>query len=133
MDQSKQQHGSGSIKGTRRKLTTVSSFLKRLKFGVNIDSLFQIGAFEAALKSVENVLRVQPQNVKALFRKGKVMCTSRSMNSFRVVLSSVVTISFQILASMGKTNEAIQIMKEALKIEPETKVKFEFLASRRLL
>ena len=27
-------------------------------------------AYEAALKSVENVLRCQPQNVKALFRKG---------------------------------------------------------------
>ncbi|XP_012284026.1 peptidyl-prolyl cis-trans isomerase FKBP8 [Orussus abietinus] len=30
-------------------------------------------AFDAALKSVENVLRGQPQNVKALFRKGKIL------------------------------------------------------------
>lgn len=32
----------------------------------------KISAFDAALLSVENVLRCQPQNVKALFRKGKV-------------------------------------------------------------
>lgn len=31
----------------------------------------KIEAYEAALESVENVLRCQPQNVKALFRKGK--------------------------------------------------------------
>lgn len=30
-------------------------------------------AYEAALKSVENVLRCQPKNVKALFRKGKIL------------------------------------------------------------
>lgn len=28
-------------------------------------------AYDAALSSVENVLRYQPKNVKALFRKGK--------------------------------------------------------------
>lgn len=32
----------------------------------------KISAFDAALLSIENVLRCQPQNVKALFRKGKV-------------------------------------------------------------
>lgn len=58
----------------------------------------KIGAYEAALKSVENVLKVQPQNVKALFRKGKI------------------------LASMGSTEEAVKTMKEALKLEPETKI-----------
>lgn len=30
-------------------------------------------AYDAALKSVENVLTCQPQNVKALFRKGKIL------------------------------------------------------------
>ncbi|XP_046744804.1 peptidyl-prolyl cis-trans isomerase FKBP8-like [Diprion similis] len=30
-------------------------------------------AYDAALKSVENVLRCQPKNVKALFRKGKIL------------------------------------------------------------
>lgn len=32
----------------------------------------KISAYDAALKSVDTVLRCQPNNVKALFRKGKV-------------------------------------------------------------
>lgn len=32
----------------------------------------KIKAFDSALQSVENVLRCEPQNVKALFRKGRV-------------------------------------------------------------
>lgn len=32
----------------------------------------KISAYDAALTSVDNVLRCQPENVKALFRKGKV-------------------------------------------------------------
>lgn len=32
----------------------------------------KISAFDVALTSVDNVLRCQPENVKALFRKGKV-------------------------------------------------------------
>lgn len=35
----------------------------------------KISAFDVALTSVDNVLRCQPENVKALFRKGKV-CAS---------------------------------------------------------
>ncbi|XP_058833029.1 peptidyl-prolyl cis-trans isomerase FKBP8 [Topomyia yanbarensis] len=33
----------------------------------------KIGAYEAALKSVEHVLQCQPNNAKALFRKGKIL------------------------------------------------------------
>jgi FK506-binding protein 8 len=33
----------------------------------------KIKAYDAALHSVENVLRCQPNNVKAVFRKGKVL------------------------------------------------------------
>lgn len=36
----------------------------------------KISAFDVALTSVDNVLRCQPENVKALFRKGKVCKTS---------------------------------------------------------
>lgn len=32
----------------------------------------KISAYDTALTSIENVLRCQPNNVKALFRKGKV-------------------------------------------------------------
>jgi len=55
----------------------------------------KIKAFEAALQSVDNVLRCQPQNVKALFRKGKIM------------------------AEKGETEEAISLLKKALTIEPD--------------
>jgi FK506-binding protein 8 len=33
----------------------------------------KIKAYDTALQSVANVLRCQPKNVKALFRKGKVL------------------------------------------------------------
>lgn len=33
----------------------------------------KIAAYEAALKSVDHVLQCQPNNAKALFRKGKVL------------------------------------------------------------
>jgi FK506-binding protein 8 len=33
----------------------------------------KIKAYDTALQSVENVLRCQPNNVKAVFRKGKVL------------------------------------------------------------
>lgn len=33
----------------------------------------KIAAYDTALVSVDNVLRCQPENVKALFRKGKVI------------------------------------------------------------
>lgn len=35
----------------------------------------KIGAFDVALQSVEKVLMCQPNNVKALFRKGKILET----------------------------------------------------------
>jgi len=34
--------------------------------------LFQMEAYDVAIKSCESVLREEPQNTKALFRKGKV-------------------------------------------------------------
>lgn len=37
----------------------------------------KISAFDAALKSVENVLRCQPNNSKALYRKGRVCKESK--------------------------------------------------------
>jgi hypothetical protein len=35
-------------------------------------STLQVDAFDAAIKSADEVLRIQSENVKALFRKGKV-------------------------------------------------------------
>lgn len=54
-------------------------------------------AYDAALKSVESVLSCQPQNVKALFRKGKI------------------------LHYKGEHALAYQTLLQASKLEPETK------------
>ncbi|KAI7791337.1 peptidyl-prolyl cis-trans isomerase FKBP8 [Triplophysa rosa] len=53
--------------------------------------------YDAALRSCVSVLAHQPDNVKALFRKGKV------------------------LALQGETAEAIRTLKSALKLEPSNK------------
>ncbi|XP_064460900.1 peptidyl-prolyl cis-trans isomerase FKBP8-like [Ornithodoros turicata] len=71
----------------------------RLKVYNNLAAAqMKMGAHEAALKSVDTVLKVQPNNVKALFRKGKI------------------------LAHQGDVSEAVDVLKRALKLEPETKV-----------
>jgi FK506-binding protein 8 len=46
----------------------------RLKVYNNLAAAqMKIKAYDTALQSVENVLRCQPNNVKAVFRKGKVL------------------------------------------------------------
>ncbi|XP_046485180.1 peptidyl-prolyl cis-trans isomerase FKBP8 [Neodiprion pinetum] len=54
-------------------------------------------AYDAALKSVENVLRCQPKNVKALFRKGKI------------------------LQHKGERAAAYAILLQAAKLDPDSK------------
>jgi len=61
-------------------------------------SHLKLSAYKAALKSVESVLKVQPKNVKALFRKAKI------------------------LGVQGLTDEAITFLKYAASLEPETKI-----------
>ncbi|KAG8594403.1 hypothetical protein GDO81_001190, partial [Engystomops pustulosus] len=60
-------------------------------------SQLKLDHFEAALKSCNMVLEQQPENIKALFRKGKV------------------------LAQQGEYSEAIAILRKALKLEPTNK------------
>lgn len=60
-------------------------------------SQLKLDHFEAALKSCNMVLEQQPENIKALFRKGKV------------------------LAQTGEYSEAIAILRKALKLEPSNK------------
>ncbi|XP_065604807.1 peptidyl-prolyl cis-trans isomerase FKBP8 [Cyrtonyx montezumae] len=60
-------------------------------------SQLKLDHYEAALKSCNLVLEHQPGNIKALFRKGKV------------------------LAQQGEYREAIPILKAALKLEPSNK------------
>ncbi|ELU06040.1 hypothetical protein CAPTEDRAFT_168280 [Capitella teleta] len=58
----------------------------------------KVEAFDAAIKSADEVLRIQPENVKALFRKGKC------------------------LAAKGEVTSAISCLKKALKLEPDSKI-----------
>lgn len=60
-------------------------------------SQLKLDHYEAALKSCNLVLEQQPENIKALFRKGKV------------------------LAQQGEYSEAIAILRKALKLEPSNK------------
>lgn len=57
----------------------------------------KISAFDAALKSVENVLRCQPGNSKALYRKGRI------------------------LEGKGDTKGAINLLQKAATFEPDSK------------
>ncbi|XP_037027190.1 peptidyl-prolyl cis-trans isomerase FKBP8 [Bradysia coprophila] len=52
----------------------------------------KISAYEAALSSVENVLRCQPDNVKALFRKGKILEAKGEINASIPVLQKAATL-----------------------------------------
>ncbi|GFU44348.1 peptidyl-prolyl cis-trans isomerase FKBP8 [Nephila pilipes] len=60
-------------------------------------SHLKLSAYSAALNSVELVLKVQPKNVKALFRKAKI------------------------LGAQGSTDEAIVCLSLAANLEPDTK------------
>ncbi|KAE8632149.1 hypothetical protein XENTR_v10001452 [Xenopus tropicalis] len=60
-------------------------------------SQLKLDHYEAALKSCNMVLEHQPENIKALFRKGKV------------------------LAQQGEYSDAITILRKALKLEPANK------------
>ncbi|KAM9331455.1 peptidyl-prolyl cis-trans isomerase FKBP8 [Gastrophryne carolinensis] len=60
-------------------------------------SQLKLDHFEAALKSCNMVLQQQPDNIKALFRKGKVM------------------------AQQGEYSDAIAILRRSLKLEPSNK------------
>lgn len=67
----------------------------------------KVEAYEVALKSFEAVLRCQPDNVKALFRKGKVLGLQR------------------------KYKEAVVELKRALELEPEARPIHQELARVR--
>ncbi|XP_046437656.1 peptidyl-prolyl cis-trans isomerase FKBP8-like isoform X1 [Daphnia pulex] len=58
----------------------------------------KIEAYDAALKSVDNVLRCQKDNVKAIYRKSKIV------------------------TAMGKMGEGIALLERALHLDPSTKI-----------
>ncbi|XP_069671727.1 peptidyl-prolyl cis-trans isomerase FKBP8 [Periplaneta americana] len=71
----------------------------RLKVYNNLTAAqMKIKAYDTALQSVENVLRCQPNNVKALFRKGKI------------------------LAAKGETSSAVITLRLASQLEPDNRM-----------
>jgi len=71
----------------------------RLKVYNNMGAAqMKIEAYDAALKSVEHVLRCQKDNVKAIYRKAKI------------------------LTELGKVREAIGLLERALHIDPSSKI-----------
>lgn len=58
----------------------------------------KVQAFDAALKSIDTVLQCQPNNVKALFRKGKI------------------------LENKAEIENAIPLMRKAAMLDPENKL-----------
>ncbi|RZF43912.1 hypothetical protein LSTR_LSTR007248 [Laodelphax striatellus] len=74
----------------------------RLKVYNNLAAAqMKIKAYDVALQSVENVLMCQPKNVKALFRKGKI------------------------LAEKGDAEQSCTVLRLALSIEPSAEIKKE--------
>ncbi|KAK3856238.1 hypothetical protein Pcinc_037422 [Petrolisthes cinctipes] len=67
----------------------------------------KVGAYEVALKSLEAVLKCQPNNIKALFRKGKV------------------------LGLQGKVKDSMKFLKRALELEPESRLIHHELAKMK--
>lgn len=92
-------------------------------------SQLKLDHYEAALKSCNLVLEHQPENIKALFRKGKVRCCHPCCvaglgrgGELTSVTSLNPHLTFQVLAQQGEYREAIPILKAALKLEPSNKV-----------
>lgn len=88
---------SGSLQGTPTKLQDLADC--RLKCCNNMAACqLKVEAYDAAMKSCQAVLDLQPENVKALFRLGKAH------------------------TAKGNTKEGIQYLQKAFRLEPESKV-----------
>lgn len=86
-------------------------------------SQLKLDHYDAALKSCVAALAHQPDNIKALFRMGKVYVALELYLSSRNVLF-ILHICFpsKVLALQGEYSEAIQTLRKALKLEPSNKV-----------
>ena len=80
----------------------------------------KIEAYDAALKSIDLVLRCQKDNVKAIYRKAKV-CFESCFHCLQYRSSSLI-LSTQILAATMKINEAVALLERALHLDPSSKI-----------
>lgn len=93
-------------------------------------SQLKLDHYDAALKSCFAALSQQPDNIKALFRMGKVHITlvlslSLCQSLVHSFLNSSVFL-LKVLALQGEYTEAIQTLRKALKLEPSNKVLLAF-------
>ncbi|XP_059489738.1 peptidyl-prolyl cis-trans isomerase FKBP8 isoform X2 [Neocloeon triangulifer] len=73
-------------------------FAERLKVYNNLAaSQMKLQAYDSALHSVENVLRCEPNNIKAMFRKGKILCEK------------------------GEYEKSVEVFKQANQLQPDNK------------
>ncbi|ELK19193.1 FK506-binding protein 8 [Pteropus alecto] len=90
-------------------------------------SQLKLDHYRAALRSCSLVLEHQPDNIKALFRKGKsVRELDRTWFCERKpgavwIQSGATNYLSQVLAQQGEYSEAIPILRAALKLEPSNK------------
>lgn len=90
-------------------------------------SQLKLDHYDAAFKSCVAALAHQPDNIKALFRMGKVKAalTTTASALWRhsmVFLYTKVFLLSKVLALQGEYSEAIQTLRKALKLEPSNKV-----------
>lgn len=88
-------------------------------------SQLKLDHYDAALKSCVTALAHQPDNIKALFRMGKVcgaLGLSLPLSVWDILYNSLFIVSFKVLALQGEYTEAIQTLRKAMKLEPSNKV-----------
>jgi len=85
----------------------------------------KLQAYEPALNAVESVLKWEPNNVKALFRKGKVNSYS-FYNLFVCKIANCFLIAFeQILGEKGETEKALSALVQGQIISSEDKMIYD--------
>lgn len=100
-----------------KELSLIDILEDRLKVYNNLAAAqLKIGSLDAALMSVENVLRCQPDNVKALFRKAKVLSEKGENQAASEVLERIT-----ILDPENKTIHS-ELRKERSKARENTKL-----------
>lgn len=87
-------------------------------------SQLKLDHYDAAFKSCAAALAHQPDNLKALFRMGKVeaaLAAAAPAAANQNPNPTIFNLS-KVLALQGEYSEAIQTLRKALKLEPSNKV-----------
>lgn len=85
-------------------------------------SQLKLERYDVARKSCILALEHQPDNVKALFRMGKVRLLLLHLLWAPVTAYLTACVYVKVLACQDEYREAIQMLRKALKLEPSNKV-----------